>query len=86
MIAQSFQKAVDISKSDSHIDNDDMENAITQAFKTAMAGTSATSQMSAREAAIRSLAVEISHQVQDHLKTTSLCHLCPLYLITPIGR
>lgn len=68
MIAQSFQKAVDISKSDSHIDNDDMENAITQAFKTAMAGTSATSQMSAREAAIRSLAVEISHQVQDHLK------------------
>ena len=25
MIAQSFQKAVDISKSDSHIDNDDME-------------------------------------------------------------
>ena len=83
MIAQSFQKAVGISKSDSHIDNDDMENAITQAFKTAMAGTSATSQMSAREAAIRSLAVEISHQVQDHLKTTSLCHLCPLYLDYP---
>lgn len=68
MIAQSFEKAVAITKPDSQTDNEDMENAITQAFKTAMASTSSSSEISAREAAIRSLAVEISHQVQDHLK------------------
>ncbi|RCK62810.1 hypothetical protein Cantr_09128 [Candida viswanathii] len=68
MIAQSFQQALQAPKRKGQQAKDaDMENAITQAFKSAMTDKS-TPQLTSREIAIRNLAVEISHQVQDHLK------------------
>ncbi|RCK58940.1 hypothetical protein Cantr_07786 [Candida viswanathii] len=68
MIAQSFQQALQAPKrKGQQAKDDDMESAITQAFKSAMTDKS-TPQLTSREIAIRNLAIEISHQVQDHLK------------------
>lgn len=69
LIAQSFQQALKAPKGKKKQQprNEDMESAITQAFKSVMAAKKAP-QLTSREIAIRNLAVEISHQVQDHLK------------------
>ncbi|EMG48701.1 hypothetical protein G210_0692 [Candida maltosa Xu316] len=67
MIMQSFQQVMQTPNKSSQPGSDDMESAITQAFKSAMS-SKPTPQLSSRELAIRNLAVEISHQVQDHLK------------------
>lgn len=69
MIAQSFQQALQAprAKKSQQVRSEDMENAITQAFKSAMAANNVP-QLTSREIVIRNLAVEISQQVQDHLK------------------